>query len=201
MITVAADIRRQTKKQDRRERSLAQKEQRKEKVREGRCSRLGSFSLDPTTGIPPSILEESKATTTDDSDEDEDEDEEEEEEEEEEEVEVEGGGGGIRRAGEEIAVTTGSEKGSDGDEAYFGGRRIKPEKIVPNGSVAAIVPLPPVSVGRQRIPTDPITAKTQGLVSRNESQNSFNLGLASDTSTTGTIRGAAATDRPRGPGL
>ncbi|KAF9112943.1 hypothetical protein BGX27_002533 [Mortierella sp. AM989] len=63
MVSVAADAsrvaRRQSSKQrqDRRERSKSQKAQRKEKFREGGRSRLGSFSVDPTTGVPPSLTD------------------------------------------------------------------------------------------------------------------------------------------------
>ncbi|KAF9968369.1 hypothetical protein BGZ70_004529 [Mortierella alpina] len=77
MVSVAAEASRASrsqaiqKRQDRRERSRAQKEQRKEKFREGGRSRLGSFSVDPTAGIPP-LLEQAIEVSSDDEDEDED---------------------------------------------------------------------------------------------------------------------------------
>ncbi|KAG0200231.1 hypothetical protein BGX28_006658 [Mortierella sp. GBA30] len=80
MVSVAAEAGRAArgqsfrKKHDRRERCKAQKEQRKEKFREGGRSRLGSFSVDPTAGIPTLLKQPADVS----SDEDEDEDEEEE---------------------------------------------------------------------------------------------------------------------------
>ncbi|KAG0084452.1 hypothetical protein BGZ93_001235 [Podila epicladia] len=64
----------------RRERSKAQKEQRKEKFREGGRSRLGSFSVDPTTGGLPLIPGERILSETEESEEEESEEEEDEEE-------------------------------------------------------------------------------------------------------------------------
>ncbi|KAF9215829.1 hypothetical protein BGZ59_000193 [Podila verticillata] len=63
----------------RRERSKAQKEQRKEKFREGGRSRLGSFSVDPTTGGLPPVSGERILSETEDSEEEETEEEDEEE--------------------------------------------------------------------------------------------------------------------------
>ncbi|KAF9951142.1 hypothetical protein BGZ72_007262, partial [Mortierella alpina] len=77
MVSVAAEASRATrsqaiqKRQDRRERSKAQKEQRKEKFREGGRSRLGSFSVDPTAGIP-ALLEQAIEVSSEEEDEDED---------------------------------------------------------------------------------------------------------------------------------
>ncbi|CAO3567266.1 unnamed protein product [Mortierella alpina] len=77
LVSVAAEASRASrsqaiqKRQDRRERSRAQKEQRKEKFREGGRSRLGSFSVDPTAGVPP-LLEQAIEVSSDDEDEDED---------------------------------------------------------------------------------------------------------------------------------
>ncbi|KAG0362791.1 hypothetical protein BG005_004168 [Podila minutissima] len=65
----------------RRERSKAQKEQRKEKFREGGRSRLGSFSVDPTTGGLPLVSGERILSETEESEEEESEEEEEDEEE------------------------------------------------------------------------------------------------------------------------
>ncbi|KAF9926864.1 hypothetical protein BGZ65_007076 [Modicella reniformis] len=145
MISVAADARRQSnkKKQDRRERSLAQKEQRKEKFREGSRSRLGSFSEDPTTDIPSVILEDTEELLSDESEDDDDDEDEEDEEEEEEEV-----------AGEK--EVSGSEKGSDGDEAYFGSSKLV--RIASNAIVDTT-----------HTPTDLFqTANTQTAMSGNE---------------------------------
>ncbi|KAF9435263.1 hypothetical protein BGZ76_006600 [Entomortierella beljakovae] len=62
MVSLAANggrgSHRQTSKQkrERRERSKSQKAERREKFREGGRSRLGSFSVDPTTGAPPPLI-------------------------------------------------------------------------------------------------------------------------------------------------
>ncbi|KAF9189347.1 hypothetical protein BGZ51_009661 [Haplosporangium sp. Z 767] len=80
MVSVAADASRKIlsarKKQDRRERSKSQKEQRKEKFREGGRSRLGSFSVDPTAGIPSvmtdAILDQSEEDDSEESESEED---------------------------------------------------------------------------------------------------------------------------------
>ncbi|KAF9571506.1 hypothetical protein EC968_000469 [Mortierella alpina] len=100
MVSVAAEASRASrsqaiqKRQERRERSRAQKEQRKEKFREGGRSRLGSFSVDPTAGIPP-LLDQAIEVSSDDEDDDEDED-----------------------------CESESELDSSGDEAYSGGARL-----------------------------------------------------------------------------
>ncbi|KAF8979955.1 hypothetical protein BGZ46_004804 [Entomortierella lignicola] len=68
MVSVAACVSRNQsskQRQNRRERSMSQKEQRKEKFREGGRSRLGSFSVDPTTGVPP-ITIDPRAISSDD---------------------------------------------------------------------------------------------------------------------------------------
>ncbi|KAI8362527.1 hypothetical protein B0O80DRAFT_101931 [Mortierella sp. GBAus27b] len=150
MISVAAEARRQSnkKKRDRRERSLAQKEQRKEKFREGGRSRLGSFSIDPITGASSAAPQSSRMLTSDDSDDD-DEDEEDDE-----------------YVARKKAVS-GSEKGSDGDEAYYGGAPRMGRKMSVPASTAKTTVHPPIS--------------------GNNSQSSFNL-VPSDSSSSGTVR-------------
>ncbi|KAF9360390.1 hypothetical protein BGX26_009515 [Mortierella sp. AD094] len=74
MVSVVADANRASRnqlskqRQDRRERSKSQKAQRKEKFREGGRSRLGSFSVDPTAGIPPPLLDPIVSSSSNDED-------------------------------------------------------------------------------------------------------------------------------------
>ncbi|KAI1310555.1 hypothetical protein EDD11_003697 [Mortierella claussenii] len=164
--TRAAAVRRQSikhqKQQDRRERAKSQRERRKEKFREGGRSRLGSFSVDPTTGIP-SLLDPhaaiQNAAAAHSSSEEDDEDDSEDDEVEESESDV------------------GGE--SDQDDGYFG--RLKLDRIESNHTTAT-------TDSFHTAQTHTPTATTDTSTSGHESHRS-SFAMLSDSSSTNTIRG------------
>ncbi|KAF9918487.1 hypothetical protein BX616_008460 [Lobosporangium transversale] len=164
MVSVAVDAsrtaRRQSakQKQERRDRSKSHREQRKEKFREGSRSRLGSFSVDPTTGISPLLnhpaIVASHSSDDDDSDDDGDED------------------------VDEVSEESDTNQGRD-EERHSG--RPKLDRIESNKTADTVDTIHTTdSFHTAQTHTRP--------TSRNEVHRSSSQGVLSDSSSTGTIR-------------